>query len=70
MSEVATLRGLQPEAPPQPLACRLDRKQVLRRREPAANMGEVELENLSAAAVEIAYYMTARAVSQLGGHEF
>ena len=61
MSEAATLRPLQAVAPPQPLICRLRHKQVVRRGKSVANRGEVELENHSAAAVEIAYSMTALA---------
>jgi hypothetical protein len=58
MSEAATMRSLQPVAPAQPLVCRLRRKQVIHRGKPVANMGEVELENLSPTAVEITYWMT------------
>ena len=59
MSEARTFRGLQPVAPPQPLACRLRHKEVRGRQGPVPNMGEVELENLSAVPLEIAYWMTA-----------
>ncbi len=58
MSEAMVLRGEQQQAPSQPLACRLRRKDVIGRRGPAACRGEVELENLSAAPLEIAYRMT------------
>src|SRR5262249_18346428 len=59
MSEAKTFRGLQPAASSQPLACRLRRKEVKGRQGPEPNMGEVELENLSAVPLEIAYWMTA-----------
>jgi len=59
MSEATTLRGLQPEAPAQPLSCRLRHKEFIGRWGPVANMAEVELENLSAIPLEIAYWMTA-----------
>jgi hypothetical protein len=55
MSEATTVRGWRPEAPPQPLACRLRRKEMSGQRRPVANRGEVELENRSAAPLEIAY---------------
>jgi hypothetical protein len=58
VSEVTTFPGLQREAPSQPLACRLRVKQVIGRRGPVPNMGEVELENVSAAPLDIAYRMT------------
>ncbi len=58
MSEATTVRGVQPLAPSQPLACRLRRKEVIGQRGPVPNMAEVELENLSAAPLEIAYRMT------------
>jgi hypothetical protein len=59
MSEATTLKDLAPVAPAQPLACRLRRKLVTGRWGPVANMGEVELESLSAGPVEITYWMTA-----------
>lgn len=59
MSEATTLGDPQPVAPPQPLACRLRRKEVPGRRGPVADMAEVELENLSAVPLEIVYRMTA-----------
>ena len=59
MSEMSTLQGSQPAAPPQPLACRLRRKEEIGRRGPLENMAEVELENISAGPLEIAYRMTA-----------
>jgi hypothetical protein len=60
MSGATTLRELQPEAGPQPLACRLRYKKSLNRLgQPFANHGEVELENLSATPLEIRYRMTA-----------
>jgi hypothetical protein len=59
MSETLAPPGENQAAPPQLLACRLRRKEVVGRRGPVANMGEVELENLSAAPLEIAYRMTA-----------
>lgn len=61
MSGATKLRGGQPgplpEAPP--LVCRLRRKEVVGRRGPVRNMGEVELENRSSDPLEIAYHMTA-----------
>jgi len=59
MSEATTFRGLQSVAPPQPLACHLRHKEVMGRQGLMPNMAEVELENLSTAPVEIAYWMTA-----------
>jgi hypothetical protein len=59
MSEATTLRGRQPDAPAQSLACRLRRKEVIGRQGLVPNMGEVELENLSAGLLEIPYWMTA-----------
>src|SRR6267378_4485132 len=60
MSGATTLRELQPVAGPQPIACRLRYKKTLNRLgQPAANHGEVELENLSATPLEIRYRMTA-----------
>jgi hypothetical protein len=41
-----------------PLACRLRPKEVIGRRGPIANMGEVELENCAGAPLEIEYTMT------------
>ena len=58
MSNVTTLRGIQAAAPPQPLACRLRRKEMTGRQGPVANRGEVELENQSTAPLEISYQMT------------
>jgi hypothetical protein len=58
MSEAMTLPSVQPKVLPQPLACRLRRKEVISRRGPVSNLGEVELENLSATPLEIAYRMT------------
>lgn len=54
-----TLQGAKPAAPPQPLACRLRRTEVIGRRGSVPNMGKIELENVSAAPLEIAYRMTA-----------
>jgi hypothetical protein len=59
MSEVKTAQGSHPAAPPRALACRLRCVEVTGRRGSVPNMGEVELENVSAAPVEIAYRMTA-----------
>jgi hypothetical protein len=59
MSEATTLQGSRPDAPPQPLACRLRLKEVSGRRGSLPHWGEVELENVSDAPVEIAYWMTA-----------
>jgi hypothetical protein len=58
MSDVKTLRGSLPEALPQLLACRLRPKEVIGREGAVPNMGEVELENVSATPLEIAYRMT------------
>jgi hypothetical protein len=58
MSEATTLRALPPVAPSQPLACRLRRKEAVGRPGPPAHGGEVELENLAATPLEIAYRMT------------
>lgn len=58
MSDVKTLRGSLPEAPPQTLACRLRPREVVGRHGPVPNMAEVELENVSANPLEIAYRMT------------
>jgi hypothetical protein len=58
MSDVTTLRGMQPVAPSHPLACRLRRKEMTGRQGPVANRGEVELENQSASPLEISYQMT------------
>jgi hypothetical protein len=58
MSEVTPRRGLQPVAPAPPLACRLRRKEMMGREGPVAYRGEVELENQSAAPLEIRYQMT------------
>ncbi len=57
MSETLAPLGQQ-LAPPQLLACRLRRKEVIGRRGPRANMGEVEIENVSSTPLEIAYRMT------------
>jgi hypothetical protein len=59
MSEMTTIQSTRPQAPAQPLACRLRCKEVFGRRGPVANMGEVELENLGTTPLEIAYRMTA-----------
>jgi hypothetical protein len=59
MSEAMALKGLPPGAPAQPFACRLRLKPMTGRRGPVANMGEVELQNLSASPMEITYWMTA-----------
>jgi hypothetical protein len=59
MNEAMTESGVQ--ATPShraPLACRLRPKEVTGRRGPIPNMGEVELENRSAAPLEINYTMT------------
>jgi hypothetical protein len=58
MSETTTLRGRQPEAPWQPLHCRLRPKEMNGRRGSVCHIGEVEVETVSAAALEIAYRMT------------
>ena len=58
MAEI-TLPGSQPQSPPQPLACRLRRKEAVGRRGPIPNRGEFELENQSSAPVEVVYHMTA-----------
>jgi hypothetical protein len=59
MNEVITASGT-PVGPPvqPPLTCRLRPKEVIGRQGPVPNMGEVELENRSAAPVEIEYTMT------------
>lgn len=59
MNEVITAAGT-PLGPPvqPPLTCRLRPKMVIGRQGPVPNMGEVELENCSAAPVEIEYTMT------------
>jgi hypothetical protein len=59
MSEATTLKDATSVAPAQPLACRLRRTPVSGRRGLVADMGEVELQNLSARAVDIPYWMTA-----------
>ncbi len=59
MPEVSTLSSLEPEAPPQLLVCRLRPKEFVGKRGPIANMGEIELENVSPIPVEIACQMTA-----------
>ncbi len=58
MSEAATLQGVAPIAPAQPLVCRLCRKQLTHRGNAVPHMAEVELENVSPVPVEIAYQMT------------
>jgi hypothetical protein len=58
MSDTTTLPPFQPQAPPQLFVCRLRRKSVTGRQGPVANKGEVELENVSAAPLELAYRMT------------
>jgi hypothetical protein len=40
------------------LACRLRRKEVIGKRGPLKNQGELELENLSTSVIEIAYQMS------------
>jgi hypothetical protein len=59
MSEALIAHDSQPQAPSQALALRLRPTTVVGRRGPVANRGEVELENLSSAPLEIAYRMTA-----------
>src|SRR5690348_9583357 len=59
MNEVITAAGTSVGPPVQPpLACRLRPKEVVGRQGPIPNMGEVELENCSAAPVAIEYTMT------------
>jgi hypothetical protein len=60
MSEATTTTAsVHPKAPIQaPLACKLRPKEVIGRDGPIPNMGEVELENLSDALLEIEYTMT------------
>ena len=59
MNEARAVTGVQPKAPNQsPLTCRLRPKEVIGRRGPIPNMGEVELENGSAVPLEIEYLMT------------
>ncbi len=59
MNEARTGADLQAASPIQPpLTCRLRPKEVIGRRGPIPNMGEVELENRSDAVVEIDYTMT------------
>lgn len=59
MNEVITAAGTPVEPPVQPpLACRLRPKEVIGRQGPVPNMGEVELENRSAAPLVIEYTMT------------
>ena len=59
MSEATTLQDRPPATQPQPLACRLTRKETTGRAGPLAYMVEVELENRSATRMEIVYRMTA-----------
>jgi hypothetical protein len=58
MSEATTLRNPEPEARAQPLACRLRRRGTAGPSAAAPNLGEVELENVSAKPLEIVYRMT------------
>lgn len=59
MAEVQTALGPQAKSQNQPpLLCRLRPKEVMGRQGPVPNMGEVELENCSAAPLEIEYTMT------------
>ncbi|MCI0463743.1 MAG: hypothetical protein L0Z62_42955 [Gemmataceae bacterium] len=59
MNEARTVTDPQAAPPVQPpLTCRLRPKEVIGRRGPIPNMGEVELENRSNAPVEIEYTMT------------
>jgi hypothetical protein len=59
MSETRTATGAQAPSPIRiELVCRLRPKEVIGRQGPIPNMGEVELENRSAAAVEIEHTMT------------
>src|SRR5713226_694749 len=58
MSEATTLRSPDPEARAQPLACRLRLRGTAGPSAAAANVGEVELENVSAKPLEIVYRMT------------
>jgi hypothetical protein len=72
MSEATTFKDSRPDAPTHPLACRLRLKPKTGRRGPLPHWGEVELENVSDAPVEIAYRMTALqyldlVVSRVGG---
>jgi hypothetical protein len=58
MTEATTAAGVQAKSQNQPpLACRLRPKEVIGRRGPVPNMGEVELENCSDAPLEIEYTM-------------
>ncbi len=58
MSIATTAIAPRPETLPQPLACRLRRKQLTGRGAGIANMGEVEIENVSSLPLEIGYQMT------------
>ena len=59
MNEATTVSGAEArlQSPP-PLTCRLRRKAGIGRQGPIPNLGEVELENCSAAPLEIEYTMT------------
>jgi hypothetical protein len=59
MATTQTVSGVPVPSPSQPpLTCRLRPKEVIGRQGPVPHMGEVELENCSAAPLEIAYTMT------------
>jgi hypothetical protein len=58
MSEATALRNPEPEARAQPLACRLRRRETTDRSAATPNLGELELENVSARPLEIVYRMT------------
>ncbi len=59
MTEATTTASVQPKTQTQaPLACKLWSKLVIGRDGPLPNMGEVELENVSDAPLEIEYTMT------------
>jgi hypothetical protein len=58
MSELTTLLNPEPATGAQPLACRLRRKETASRSAATANIGEVELENVSNKPLEIPYRMT------------
>jgi hypothetical protein len=59
MNEATTITSVEAESSCQPpLTCRLRPKELIGRQGPIPNMGEVELENRSAAPVEIEYTLT------------
>jgi hypothetical protein len=59
MTDSIAVTGMQQKVPARAtLACRLRPKEVIGKRGPIKNQGELELENLSASVIEISYQMS------------